>query len=70
MTRREGYDGVVEASERLPRMMEDNGGSLPVCDSLPLRLLQMLATGMSKKLFAKALGGLLREGVAYSDDGG
>ena len=41
MTRREGYDGVVEASERLLRMMEDNGGSLPVCDSLPLRLLQM-----------------------------
>ncbi len=69
MTRREGYDGVVEASERLLRMMEDNGGSLPVCDSSAPKIIADV-TGMSKKLFKKALGGLLREGVAYSDDGG
>ncbi len=69
MTRREGYDGVREASERLVRLMEENGGSLPVCDgSAPEAVAR--ETGMSKKLFKKALGGLLRDGRASVDDGG
>lgn len=69
MTRREGYDGVREASERLRQMLEKSGGRLPVCDaSAPETIAEV--TGMSKKLFKRALGGLLREGVASVDDGG
>lgn len=69
LTRKEGYDGVREASDRLLEMMEDNGGSLPVCDSSSPETIAQ-TTGMSKKLFKKALGGLLREGIASVDDGG
>lgn len=69
LTRKEGYDGVREASDRLLEMMEDNGGSLLVCDSSSPETIAQ-TTGMSKKLFKKALGGLLREGIASVDDGG
>ncbi|MDE7355188.1 MAG: hypothetical protein K2N21_00215 [Rikenellaceae bacterium] len=67
MTRKSGYDGVREASDRLFGLLVKNGGSLMVHDgSSPEEI--AAATGMSKKLFKRALGGLLKEGRVVCGD--
>lgn len=68
MTRKSGYDGVREASDELFRLLVKNGGSIEIHDgSSPEEI--AAATGMSKKLFKKALGGLLKEGRVVLGEG-
>ena len=59
--RREGYDGVAASAETLSALLRDNGGVLPVGDdSSPEEV--HAATQMSKKVFKRAVGMLLKRG--------
>lgn len=59
--RREGYDGVAASAETLFALLRDNGGVLPVGDdSSPEEV--HTATQMSKKVFKRAVGMLLKRG--------
>lgn len=59
--RREGYDGVAASAETLFALLRDNGGVLPVGDdSSPEEV--HAATQMSKKVFKRAVGMLLKRG--------
>ena len=59
--RREGYDGVAASAETLFVLLRDNGGVLPVGDdSSPEEV--HAATQMSKKVFKRAVGMLLKRG--------
>lgn len=59
--RREGYDGVAASAETLFALLRDNGGVLPVGDdSSPEEV--HVATQMSKKVFKRAVGMLLKRG--------
>ena len=64
--RQEGYDGVAASAENLLALLRDNGGTLPVGDdSSPEQV--HACTQMSKKVFKRALGMLLKRGDAVSD---
>ena len=59
--RREGYDGVAASADGLFELLKSNGGMLPVGDdSTPDEV--HAATQMSKKVFKRAVGMLLKRG--------
>ena len=59
--RREGYDGVAASAETLYALLKDCGGVLSVGDdSSPEEV--HAATQMSKKVFKRAVGMLLKRG--------
>ena len=59
--RREGYDGVAASADGLFELLKSNGGLLPVGDdSTPDEV--HAATQMSKKVFKRAVGMLLKRG--------
>lgn len=58
---REGYDEVKDSAERLMAQLEANGGKLPIHDdSTPEEV--MKAVQMSKKVFKRAAGYLMKRG--------
>ena len=64
--RQEGYDGVATSADNLLAILRDNGGVLPVGDdSSPEQV--HAATQMSKKVFKRAVGMLLKRGVITAD---
>ena len=64
--RQEGYDGVATSADDLLAILRDNGGVLPVGDdSSPEQV--HAATQMSKKVFKRAVGMLLKRGVIAAD---
>ena len=64
--RQEGYDGVATSAESLLSIIKENGGSLPVGDdSSPEQI--PAATQMSKKVFKRAVGMLLKRGAITAD---
>jgi predicted RNA-binding protein (virulence factor B family) len=64
--RQEGYDGVATSADDLLAILRDNGGVLPVGDdSSPEQV--HAATQMSKKVFKRAVGMLLKRGVITAD---
>ncbi|MBQ5396516.1 MAG: hypothetical protein IIU59_06520 [Alistipes sp.] len=64
--RQEGYDGVATSAEGLLKILQDNGGVLPVGDdSTPEQI--HAATQMSKKVFKRAVGMLLKRGAITAD---
>lgn len=64
--RQEGYDGVATSAESLLSIIKENGGSLPIGDdSSPEQI--HAATQMSKKVFKRAVGMLLKRGAITAD---
>ncbi len=64
-----GFAQVKDSAEVLLRMLHDNGGELPLNDdSSPETVKQM--TQMSKKVFKRSLGVLLKRGVVATDEHG
>ena len=64
--RQEGYDGVATSAEGLLKILQDNGGVLPVGDdSTPEQI--HAATQMSKKVFKRAVGMLLKRGAITAE---
>ena len=64
--RQEGYDGVATSAEGLLAILQENGGVLPVGDdSTPEQI--HAATQMSKKVFKRAVGMLLKRGAITAD---
>ena len=64
--RQEGYDGVATSADDLLTILRNNGGVLPVGDdSSPEQV--HAATQMSKKVFKRAVGMLLKRGVITAD---
>ena len=64
--RQEGYDGVATSAEGLLKILQDNGGVLPVGDdSTPEQI--HAVTQMSKKVFKRAVGMLLKRGAITAD---
>lgn len=64
--RQEGYDGVATSAEGLLKILQDNSGVLPVGDdSTPEQI--HAATQMSKKVFKRAVGMLLKRGAITAD---
>ena len=64
--RQEGYDGVATSADNLLSIIKENGGSLPVGDdSSPEQI--HAATQMSKKVFKRAVGMLLKRGAITAD---
>ena len=64
--RQEGYDGVATSADDLLAILRNNGGVLPVGDdSSPEQV--HAATQMSKKVFKRAVGILLKRGVITAD---
>ena len=64
--RQEGYDGVATSAEGLLAILQENGGILPVGDdSTPEQI--HAATQMSKKVFKRAVGMLLKRGTIIAD---
>jgi predicted RNA-binding protein (virulence factor B family) len=59
--RREGYDGVAVSADTLLKLLQDNGGVLPVGDDSSPEDVHRL-TQMSKKVFKRAVGMLLKSG--------
>ena len=59
--RQEGYDGVASSAEGLLALIKDNGGMLPVGDDSSPEQIHSL-TQMSKKVFKRAVGILLKRG--------
>lgn len=63
----EGYAQVKDSAERLLALLRENGGFLPLGDrSDPAEV--TARTQMSKKVFKRALGVLLKRGDAVADD--
>jgi predicted RNA-binding protein (virulence factor B family) len=64
---KQGYDEVKDSAERLLALLRERGGVLPLGDrSAPEEVAQL--TAMSKKVFKRALGMLMKRGeVAASD---
>lgn len=64
--RQDGYDGVATSADDLLAILRNNGGVLPVGDdSSPEQV--HAATQMSKKVFKRAVGMLLKRGVITAD---
>ena len=65
---RPGYDGVKESAGKLISLMERQGGVLALCDnSSPEEISEH--TQMSKKVFKRAVGYLLKTGSIEQQDG-
>ncbi len=64
--RQEGYDGVATSAEDLLSILHNNGGVLPIGDdSTPDEI--HAVTKMSKKVFKRAVGMLLKRGAITAD---
>ncbi len=64
---KQGYDEVKDAAERLRALLEQAGGTLPLGDkSAPEDVARL--TSMSKKVFKRAVGVLLKSGVIEISD--
>ena len=64
--RQEGYDGVASSADTLLEIIRKNGGYLPVGDdSSPEEI--HATTQLSKKVFKRAVGMLLKRGVIFAD---
>ena len=64
--RQEGYDGVATSAEDLLSILHNNGGVLPIGDdSTPDEI--HAVTKMSKKVFKRAVGMLLKHGAITAD---
>ena len=59
--RREGYDGVASSADVLLKLVRDNGGELAVGDNSSPEEVHRL-TQMSKKVFKRAVGMLMKSG--------
>ncbi|MDE5621985.1 MAG: hypothetical protein K2I59_03200 [Alistipes sp.] len=65
----EGYAQVKDSADTLLRLLRDNGGALPLNDgSAPEEVARL--TGMSKKVFKRSLGVLLKSGSVAADEHG
>lgn len=63
----EGYDEVKKSADRLVALMRENGGSLPLQDkSTPEEVNEI--TKMSKKVFKRSVGYLMKRGTITMDD--
>lgn len=64
-----GYGQVEDSSQELLRLLRERGGTLPLNDkSSPEEIHR--GTGMSKKVFKKSVGKLLKEGTVRLDEDG
>ncbi len=64
---KQGYDEVKDAAQRLRTLIEEHGGILPLGDrSSPEQVATL--TSMSKKVFKRALGVLMKQGEAQVSD--
>lgn len=59
--RREGYDGVASSADVLLKLLRDSGGELPIGDDSSPEEVHRL-TQMSKKVFKRAVGMLMKSG--------
>ena len=64
--RQEGYDGVANSAEDLLKLIKENGGGLPIGDNSSPEKVHAL-TQMSKKVFKRAVGILLKRGDIATD---
>lgn len=64
--RQEGYDGVANSAEDLLALIKKNGGELPIGDNSSPEKVHAL-TQMSKKVFKRAVGILLKRGSITTD---
>jgi len=65
----EGYAQVKHSAETLLELLRENGGALPINDdSTPEEVAR--CTKMSKKVFKRSLGVLLKSGTAVADEHG
>ena len=64
--RQEGYDGVANSAEGLLEMIKENGGEMPIGDNSTPEKVHAL-TQMSKKVFKRAVGVLLKRGAITTD---
>lgn len=66
---REGFAQVKDSADMLRRLLTENGGALALNDdSTPEEIARR--TGMSKKVFKRALGMLLKSGTVAADEHG
>ncbi|MBQ1253617.1 MAG: hypothetical protein IIY05_04670 [Alistipes sp.] len=64
--RMEGYDGVANSAEDLLKLIKENGGEMPIGDNSSPEKVHAL-TQMSKKVFKRSVGILLKRGVIATD---
>ena len=64
--RQEGYDGVANSAEDLLKLIKENGGELPIGDNSSPEKIHAF-TQMSKKVFKRAVGILLKRGAIETD---
>ena len=64
--RQEGYDGVANSADDLLTLIENNGGMISIGDNSSPEKVHAL-TQMSKKVFKRAVGILLKRGVIETD---
>lgn len=64
--RQEGYDGVANSAEDLLKLIKENGGELPIGDNSSPEKVHAI-TQMSKKVFKRAVGILLKRGDITTD---
>ncbi len=64
--RQEGYDGVANSAEDLLKLIKENGGEMPIGDNSSPEKVHAL-TQMSKKVFKRAVGILLKRGDITTD---
>lgn len=64
--RQEGYDGVANSAEDLLKLIKKNGGEMPIGDNSTPEKVHAL-TQMSKKVFKRAVGILLKRGNITTD---
>lgn len=64
--RKEGYDGVAVSADALLKLIKENGGELSIGDNSSPEKVHAL-TQMSKKVFKRAVGILLKRGVITTD---
>lgn len=64
--RQEGYDGVANSAEDLLKLIRENGGEMPIGDNSTPEKVHAL-TQMSKKVFKRAVGILLKRGDITTD---
>lgn len=64
--RQEGYDGVANSAEDLLTLIKENGGEMAIGDNSSPEKVHAF-TQMSKKVFKRAVGILLKRGVITTD---
>lgn len=64
--RREGYDGVASSADVLLKLLRDSGGELPIGDDSSPEEVHRL-TQMSKKVFKRAVGMLMKSGDVVAE---